>query len=302
MENDPKQTVLIVDDEVSNLLALNKILSSDYAVFFAKSGEEALSMVADNPPDLILLDVVMPNMNGFDMLVKLKHNLDTADIPVVFITGMNDEASEKHGFASGAVDYIIKPFSGTIVKARVDKHMQLARKMRLNEALGRTDTLTGMPNRRAFDEHADREWKRCIRDQLQISFLMIDIDRFNIYNDTYGHAQGDALLKTVAQIFTSAVQRPSDLAARIGGEEFGVLLLDTHLEGALLVAEKIRADVSAAWAPGVYGGALASVTVSIGVASGIPRPGDSFSDFYAQADANLYVAKEQGRNRIFSRH
>jgi putative two-component system response regulator len=141
MENDPKQTVLIVDDELSNLLALNKILSSDYAVFFAKSGEEALSVVADNQPDLILLDVVMPNMNGFDMLAKLKRNLETADIPVVFITGMDDEASKKHGFALGAVDYIIKPFSGSIVKARVDKHMQLARKMCLNETLGRKNRL-----------------------------------------------------------------------------------------------------------------------------------------------------------------
>jgi diguanylate cyclase (GGDEF)-like protein len=168
------------------------------------------------------------------------------------------------------------------------------------ERLGLIDPLTNIPNRRCFDDRLDIEWRRAIREKKPISFLMMDVDKFKNYNDTYGHPQGDTLLRTIAKIFTSATRRPMDLAARIGGEEFGVLLPDTILEGALEVAEEIRSHVEATRIPTANGSTITTVTISIGVATHIPGEESTIEAFIAQADTNLYTAKETGRNRVCS--
>jgi diguanylate cyclase (GGDEF)-like protein len=298
LEANEKNSVLIVDDERSNLAVLNKLLSGEYTVLTAKSGEEALKRVRENLPDLMLLDIMMPGMSGFDVLTRLKEYEDTKNIPVIVITGLDSEDDEERGFFLGAVDYITKPFKNAIVAARVRTHMKIVRQMRTIEMLGLIDPLTGISNRRGFDNRIDIDWRKCARDRSPISFLMMDLDKFKAYNDTYGHPQGDALLRAVAGIFSAAARRPSDLAARLGGEEFGVLLPDTDAEGALAIAELIRSRVEALRLPAADGSGTTSATISIGLVSTVPQENESFRDFISKADENLYTAKNSGRNRI----
>jgi diguanylate cyclase (GGDEF)-like protein len=299
MESNGKYRVLVVDDEKSNLMVLHKILSPEYTIFTAKSGGEGLRRAAADRPDLILLDIIMPDMDGFEVLKKLKESPDTFNIPVVFITGLDTEADEERGLLLGAVDYITKPFKNAIVIARVKTHIQIVRQIRMIERLGLVDPLTDIPNRRCFDDRLRTEWKRAIRDKKPIAFMMMDVDKFKAYNDTYGHPQGDVLLKTIAGIFASAARRPGDLAARLGGEEFGVLLPDTDLSGALEIAEDIRSRVESTRVPAAEG-KITAATISIGVVSLVPSKADSIEDLIAQADRCLYTAKKTGRNRICS--
>jgi diguanylate cyclase (GGDEF)-like protein len=300
MKTASKYTILIVDDEKANLVVLNRILSEDYGIFTAKTGEIAFRLAETQKPDMILLDILLPDINGFDVLVKLKGSSATKNIPVICITGLESEGDEEKGFRLGAVDYIIKPFRSSIVKARVRTHMDIVRQMRAVEKLGLTDPLTNIPNRRSFDDRLDVEWRRAIRETVPISLLMLDIDKFKNYNDTYGHPQGDTLLREVAKIFLTKARRPADLPARIGGEEFGILLPDTNLEAARLLAEEIRSDVEALRVSTEDGRTMTGATISIGVVSTTPERNDSAKDFVSCADENLYAAKTGGRNRVYS--
>jgi diguanylate cyclase (GGDEF)-like protein len=197
------------------------------------------------------------------------------------------------------VDYITKPFKNALVTARVRTHIQIIHQMRMIERLGLVDPLTDIPNRRCFDDRIGVEWRRAIREQRPVAFMMMDVDKFKAYNDTYGHPQGDTLLKTIARIFTAAARRPGDMAARLGGEEFGVLLPDTGLEGALEIAEDIRSRVQAARIP-TADGKITTVTISIGVVSQVPSVDAALEAFIAQADGYLYTAKKTGRNQVCS--
>lgn len=291
-------SILIVDDEKSNLEILSNILQPNHTVYVAKSGEMALKRAMQDCPDLILLDIIMPDMNGFEVLARLKENDATRGIPVIFITGLDNVKDEEKGFYLGAVDYITKPFHATIVKARVETHLKIVSQMRTIERFGLTDALTGLPNRRSFDTQFGIEWGHAVREKRQISLLMMDIDNFKIYNDTYGHPQGDVLLKTIAKIFTATLKRTTDLVFRWGGEEFTVLLPDTDLNGASTVAERIRTKVEAAVIPQLYGGGTTSITISLGVASATPNAESSADDFIQESDRALYAAKESGRNAV----
>jgi diguanylate cyclase (GGDEF)-like protein len=291
------KTILVVDDEKSNLLLLHHILTPDYTILTAKSGQEALDRIAAAPPDLILLDIIMPDMDGFEVIRRLKDNPDTRHIPVIFITGLDSDADEETGLNLGALDYITKPFKEAIVRARVRTHMRLIHHMRLIERLGLLDPLTGLANRRSFDESMAREWASAAREQTPISLLMMDVDKFKTYNDTYGHPQGDTLLKTLGGLIQSAARRPLDLAARIGGEEFVVLCPATTHPGALEIAEQLRAAVAAATVPTVNH-VSTSATISIGVATLTPDANDSAQAFIELADKRLYAAKTGGRNRV----
>ncbi|MDR3338109.1 MAG: diguanylate cyclase, partial [Treponema sp.] len=304
MEDNDKYRILVIDDEKTNLMVLNELLSPDYTVLTAKSGGEGLDLAAQERPDLILLDIVMPGMNGFEALKALKDSPETQSIPVIIITGLDNDLDEEKGLQLGAVDYISKPLKNAIVLARVRTHIQIVQHIRTIERLGLIDPLTNIPNRRCFDDRLAVEWRRAIREKKPIAFMMMDVDKFKTYNDTYGHPQGDTLLRTIAKIFNSAARRPVDLAARLGGEEFGVLLPDTALEGALEVAEEIRSRVEAARIPAASGAdsgtVITAVTISIGVTSQVPAEEAGREAFIAQADANLYIAKETGRNRVCS--
>lgn len=292
-----KYHILLIDDEKSNLMVLNTILSAEYTIFIAKSGQEGLSRAMMDKPDLILLDILMPEMNGFEVLKHLKESVDTNAIPVIIITGLDDEAHEEKGFQLGAVDYIRKPFKDTIIKARIKTHIQIIHQLRTIERLGMMDGLTNIPNRRCFNDHINMEWWRAMREQKPLSFMMIDVDKFKAYNDTYGHPQGDTLLQTLAQILSAAAMRSTDLAARLGGEEFGLLLPNTALSAALGIAEKLRATVETTQIPTVDG-RITSVTISVGVVSLVPSEAITMGAFIATADSNLYTAKKNGRNQV----
>ncbi|MDR2536116.1 MAG: diguanylate cyclase [Treponema sp.] len=297
MEDIKNYRILIIDDEKINLMILNTILAPDYTIFITKSGREGLYLAMTNKPDLILLDIIMPEMDGFQVLKALKTSENTRHIPVIVITSLDNEKDEEKGLILGAVDYIRKPLKNIIVKARVKTHIQIIQQIRISERLSMLDGLTNIPNRRCFNERISMEWGRSLRDKKPLSFIMLDIDNFKGYNDTYGHPQGDALLRTVAQIFAAIALRSTDFAARLGGEEFGVLLPDTDLNAAVQIAENIRIAVETTPIPTVEG-KITAATVSAGVISTIPSQSISIEEFITIGDKNLYIAKKRGKNQV----
>lgn len=297
MSTKEKRKILVVDDERSNIDALSYILKPRYTVLVAKDGLTAIEVAKSRSPDLILLDIVMPGMNGFEVLSALKESDETRPIPVIFITGRDSFKDEEKGFALGAVDYVTKPFHNSIVEARVKTHIQMIEYIQMIEHLCMIDALTNIPNRRHFDNRLSTEWEKAFREKTPVGMLMIDVDRFKDYNDTYGHLQGDKLLQAIVGIITQALKRPTDFAARWGGEEFAVLLPDTDSDGAFMVAERIREDIQRAVIP-CSDGTGTRITVSIGVDSEIPASGDASGSLIYGADEALYAAKEAGRNIV----
>jgi diguanylate cyclase (GGDEF)-like protein len=295
--NDKK--ILIVDDEKMNIIALAYFLKPQYEVIVAVDGASALEAAEKHIPDLILLDIIMPDMNGFDVLVKLKNSAATMNIPVIFLTGLSDAGDEEKGLSLGAVDYITKPFNQSVVYARIKTHLKMVDYIRTIEKLCMLDTLTGLSNRRGFDTRMDVEWGRAYRERRTLGLIMLDIDNFKIYNDTYGHPQGDILLQTLADVINKTLNRPADFAARWGGEEFMILLPDTAIEGTVNIAEQIRMNIKDTIVP-CADGTKTSTTVSLGAVSIIPDEGDSSADFIAGVDKLLYAAKENGRNQTCS--
>jgi len=299
MNDAKKNSVLIVDDENANIMALTHILNSEYTIYAAKNGHKAIEAAEKYLPDVILLDIIMPEMDGHAVISALKDAEKTRDIPVVFITGLSNAGDEEKGLVLGAADYISKPFSPAIVKLRVRNQIKMLNQLRMIELLSMMDQLTSIQNRRGFDNRMEMEWIRAIMENAFISFLIMDVDKFKVYNDTYGHPQGDRVLQTVAKTVTQSLDRPGDYAARWGGEEFVVLLPNTDSNVAMTIAEKIRLNVSNAVIP-CEDGSETRVTVSIGVNTQAPQQNNSRDDFIAEADKALYKAKESGRNRVCS--
>ncbi|MBF0379903.1 MAG: response regulator [Magnetococcales bacterium] len=213
-----RSKILIVDDERLNINVLNNILKDDYQIKVAVNGKQAIERALSDPqPDMILLDIIMPGFNGFEVCKQLKQNPDTANIPVIFITAKDSEKDEIQGLEVGAINFLTKPVRPAIVKARVKNHLTILQQRRdlekLNKqilALSQTDGLTNIPNRRRFDEFLSQEWVRCQRSQRAVSLLMMDIDHFKLYNDHYGHAGGDSCLKQVAEMLSNTMRRPPD--------------------------------------------------------------------------------------------
>jgi diguanylate cyclase (GGDEF)-like protein len=291
--------VLIIDDDKRYLQSLEALLQPQYDVISDCDSLNTLGIAMTQHPYLILLDLMMENINGFQVIQELKQNLETADIPVIVVTGSHESRDETMCLRLGAVDYITKPYNPEIVRARVHTHVELKRQKELLKTLSYQDGLTGIANRRYFDDTLIREHRRCLRTGSYLSALMIDIDFFKKYNDIYGHLTGDDCLKLVTQTMASRLNRPSDLLARYGGEEFVCILPGTDLEGAMNVAEDLRTAVIEQQIPhesGIDG----VVTISIGVVSGLPAEGADPRKFLLQADHCLYEAKISGRNRVYS--
>jgi diguanylate cyclase (GGDEF)-like protein len=299
MTSDDKR-ILVVDDEKMNIIALAHFLKPQYEIIVAVDGASALEAAEKHLPDIILLDIIMPDMNGFDVLVKLKNSAATMDIPVIFLTGLSDAGDEEKGLSLGAVDYITKPFNQSVVKARIKTQLKIVEYVHTIEKLCMLDTLTGLSNRRGFDTRMDVEWGRAYRERKTLGLIMLDIDKFKIYNDTYGHPQGDILLQAVAEAIRKTLNRPADFAARWGGEEFMVLLPDTSIEGTVIIAEQIRLNIKNTIVP-CADGKKTSATVSLGADSIIPDEGYSSADLIAEVDKLLYAAKKNGRNRTCSK-
>ena len=296
---DRKQSILIVDDVPSNIKILGDALKEHYHVRAALNAKDALAIASSqDPPDLILLDVVIPEMDGYEICRELKNNDSTRHIPVIFTTSMDQEEDETKGLEAGAVDYITKPFRLPIVKARVKTHIELKVQRDLLRELSMIDTLTRIPNRRRMDELFQLEWKRGQRSRAPISLIMIDIDHFKLYNDTYGHPAGDECLRLVARELSDSMRRSGDFVARYGGEEFVVLLPGNDIAGASNVAETMRQGVKRLELEHKNSPVAKVVTISLGVASVLP---DAFSDpesLLKAADDALYVAKKNGRDRV----
>ncbi len=295
-----KTTILIVDDQPANLMVLARLLKEDYHILAANNGARALEIAAGhNPPILILLDIEMPGMDGYEVCRKLKASERTSGIAVIFVTARDSAEDEEMGFSLGAVDYISKPFQPAIVRARVHNHVTLKIKTDMLEKLSQLDGLTNIPNRRNFEETMHREWARANRSGQPLSLIMMDIDHFKLYNDHYGHGAGDDCLRRVARTLIKTLTRPTDLIARYGGEEFVALLPETDESGALHVAERLRAAVEAAAIPHQCSLTSQFVTLSVGIATHSIRKIKKDSRHLQQsADQALYRAKERGRNRI----
>lgn len=299
----PEQsTILIVDDQAANIRTLAKLLHRDYRIQVATSGQKTLQLAGgEDPPDLILLDIEMPEMNGFDVCRRLKANEQTNSIPIIFVTARNAVEDEEKGFQLGAVDYISKPYHPAIVRARVRNQMELKIKKDMLENLSMQDGLTNIPNRRYFDQQLQEEWQRNLRHSRPISLLMLDIDYFKRYNDHYGHGAGDDCLRRVARKLKDSLSRPMDLVARYGGEEFVVLLPETHEDGALHVANNLRVAIEALAIPHQYSCTASVVTLSIGTAThSQAHPKKNREKLLQAADSALYRAKKKGRNRVCS--
>ena len=295
-----RQTVLIVDDTPANIEMLSEALSDEYEVLFATSGEDALDIAAEQNPDLILLDVIMPDMDGYQVCTRLKEEARTRTIPVIFVTAMDHEDDETKGLNAGAIDYLTKPIRPPIVRARVRNHLELKRYRDSLESLSSTDGLTGIPNRRQFDETLEREWRRARRSSLPLSLILMDVDLFKGYNDHYGHLAGDDCLRQLARVVSACVCRPTDLVARYGGEEFACVLPDTDVAGAVRVGDQMLEKVNTLRLPYAGSAAAEHVTVSLGAATLIPVVGQPAFELIRRADDCLYAAKRNGRNQICS--
>ena len=291
--------ILIVDDIPDNIRVLSRMLVDDgHQVSAATNGRAALKLAASCAPDLILLDVMMPEMDGYQVCAALKADPLLKAIPVIFITALTDTEDETRGLALGAVDYIAKPFKEAIVRLRVRTHLELKRQRDLLSQLSHLDGLTGIPNRRAFDERLDREWRRALRAGEHLAAAMVDIDHFKEYNDAHGHLAGDDCLRRVAEALAAGLERAGDFIARYGGEEFICLLTGVDDQGTAVVAERLRADIESLRLP--HGASPVSpwVTVSVGAAIRRPTQETAPSEVVAAADLQLFTAKRLGRNRV----
>lgn len=318
-----KSNILIVDDKPDNLLVLKGFLETvNCNIITAKSGPEALNVMQGHEFALVLLDVMMTGMDGLELAERMRKSERTKDIPIIFNTAYSlDQGSFFKDYEVGAVDYLLKPIEPVILRSKVRVFLDLYQQKKLlkiqaelleskvNELLilkevnchleniSALDGLTGIPNRRTFDQFIEMNWKNAIREQQPLSLIMADIDFFKAYNDNYGHLRGDDCLILVARSLVSCLKRPNDLIARFGGEEFIALLPNTDKQGALLVAERMRKSIAKLAMKHDQSGVANCVTISLGVAEIIPQPSDLIPDFIRTVDDALYVAKHQGRNK-----
>ncbi|EIJ41982.1 diguanylate cyclase (GGDEF) domain-containing protein [Beggiatoa alba B18LD] len=306
-----KDNILIVDDTLPNLRLLSNMLNEQgYKVRGVTNGKSALTAIHLSPPDLILLDINIPDMNGYEVCEHLKADEQTRDIPVIFISAMHDIIDKVKAFSIGGVDYITKPFHVDEVLARVRTHLTIRhlqkRLEQANQELYRQATLDGLTqiaNRRRFDDYLKQTWQQMVYQHKSMALILADIDYFKAYNDTYGHLQGDDCLKQVAQSIESAVHRSTDLVARYGGEEFAVILPDTEKTGALHIAKQIQAKLQTLALPHSKSSVSQLLTLSIGVASILPQgdsanPNTGVNLLIQKTDNALYQAKSVGRNCI----
>ena len=289
--------ILIVDDAMENIQILHQLLREEHDVLFALSGEKALEIAQNQLPDLILLDAVMPGMDGYAVCRALRASAILSAIPIIFVTALNQPENETQALEAGAVDFITKPFNAAVVRARVRSQLTIKRQADAMRELSLTDTLTGVANRRSFNDTMESEWRRCARDGVAMAVIMADIDHFKDYNDTYGHQAGDLCLQQVSAAMRRCAVRPPDLLARYGGEEFIVLLPQETREGAEVVAQRILDEVRALRIAHAKSSVGPYVTVSLGMASVMPTEGMDASALIRAADALLYRAKHTGRDR-----
>ena len=291
------EKILIVDDSLLQATQLKKIIDDEYDVTIAQTAEDGLRKAKDEDFSLILLDVVMPEMDGFTLLKKLQEELITQNVPVILITSLADAVNEQHGLVLGAVDYITKPYIPLIVKARVNTHVKLYQYRRQIEQQSMTDQLTGVANRRRYDRYSLTKWREAVRLQVPFTICMFDIDHFKAYNDTFGHPAGDKVIAAVAKTVSSHLKRSTDFVARYGGEEFVALSMGDSSEKMFAYLKKIRQAIEDLHIP--HNPDVSEwVTVSVGGVTVVPPAEGNYGFFLQLADTMLYDAKRHGRNRV----
>lgn len=319
MKQNNQGDILVADDQPENVRLLTDVLHTNgYKVRTVLSGNQALQVVESKPPELILLDIIMPDISGFEVCEKLKRNPVTQHIPVIFLSALSNPSDRVKAFEKGGVDYIIKPFFFAEVLCRIKTHitiyrqkrslaMEIAKKEKIQaeleqasrtlERLANLDGLTEVANRRHFDRYLATEFLRLKREKLPLSLIMIDVDDFHSYNNLYGHLEGDDCLIKIVQTMKNVLKRPADLLVRYGGEEFAVILPNTPLNGAIEVAREIQEEISNLAI--IHEDSMVSeyVTLSLGIASMIPTSELSPQNLIKKADVALFQAKKQGKNR-----
>ncbi|MBC7919238.1 MAG: diguanylate cyclase [Rhodoferax sp.] len=295
-----KPRLLVVDDQPINIQVMYQAFAGDYQVFMATGGAQALTICRENPPDLVLLDVVMPDVDGFEVCRQLKAHEATRHIPIIFVTAHTDAAQETHGLSLGAVDFIAKPINPAVVRARVNTQLTLKFQSDLLRRLVFLDGLTSVFNRRYFDQQLGTEWARSARNSSPLSMVLLDVDFFKAFNDRYGHQAGDDCLRMIAATLKAALKRPADLVARYGGEEFACILPDTSYDDALALAAELESQVRKLNIAHESSDIARVVTISLGVASngGTAPSQDGGLQLLKLADAQLYQAKHTGRGRV----
>ena len=294
-----KPTILVVDDMTTTLLLIHDLLKDTYEVKIAKSGTKALEILeSPNDIDLILLDIEMPDINGYDVCKRIKNNETIKNIPIIFITGRTSQEDEEYGLNLGAIDYITKPFNKAIVKLRIKNYLDLKIKNDMLEKLSMYDGLTNIRNRRFFDETFEKTFSEIKRDKKSLAVLMIDIDFFKPYNDNYGHGQGDETLRKVAKALEKTIKRASDFVARYGGEEFVILLKDINKDGVEAVANNLLNAVRELKITHEFSKIENHVTVSIGASFYNSSSDITKLELLLKADETLYNVKNSGRNNF----
>ncbi|RMR58937.1 response regulator [Pseudomonas cichorii] len=313
--------VLLVDDQAMIGEAVRRGLANEESIdfHFCADPHQAIAQAMQIKPTVILQDLVMPGLDGLTLVREYRNNPMTRDIPIIVLSTKEDPLIKSAAFAAGANDYLVKLPDTIELVARIRYHSrsymtllqrdEAYRALRVSQQqlldtnlvlqrLMNSDGLTGLSNRRHFDEYLELEWRRATREQSQLSLMMIDVDYFKAYNDNFGHLEGDEALRQVAKAIRASCSRPSDLPARYGGEEFAMVLPNTTPGGARLLAEKLRQSVMGMNIPHIAPAPGSTLTVSIGVATVIPQNGLNSRQLILDADKGLYLAKHSGRNQV----
>lgn len=291
-----KLLLLLIDDNPQDLRLLGSLIKEQGQILFATSGREGLKLAAERMPDLIMLDVELPDMSGFDVCRELQQNPETRGTSIIFVTSHQSPQHEVAALEAGAVDFISKPFNPPVICARVKTQLTLKRQNKLLQNLVSLDGLTGVFNRRYFDAQIEVEWKRHLRQGHSLGLALVDVDHFKQFNDRFGHSAGDECLKTLARRFQQSARRPGDFVARYGGEEFVFVLPHSEREGIQRFGQRLCAEVLALKIPHPAGGEQ-FVSISLGAVASVPTLDTPLHCLLERADQALYQAKASGRNR-----
>jgi diguanylate cyclase (GGDEF)-like protein len=297
--NNPGE-ILVVEDSRIDTQMIEYSLNDKYTLHFVTDGIQALDFLCNKSiPDLILLDIVIPGLlDGYELCKKIKQEPHLRNIPIIFTTGKTSEDDEIKGLECGAVDYISKPISPPIIQARVKNHIEMKRSREQYESLSFHDALTGIANRRRFDDFLELTWENCQSKKSPLSMILLDIDFFKQYNDHYGHLAGDKALQRVAAGLTESIIRPTDLLARYGGEEFAIIIPHIGISGVRFLAKLIQHCIHDLGIPHEKSSVNSQLTVSMGGATIIPTSESSIETFIKAVDDQLYQAKDNGRNQL----
>ncbi|WP_066351803.1 GGDEF domain-containing response regulator [Aliarcobacter skirrowii] len=302
MIEENRATILIVDDMSTNLMMLSDILKDDYNIKISKTGEKAIELCKNLDIDLVLLDIEMPLMNGYEVCKNLKNYEKTKNIPIIFVSAKNSEEDEEYGLNLGAIDYISKPFSKVIIKARVKNQIKLKQKTELLEKLSNYDGLTNIKNRRYFDDRLTQVYKDSKIKNTNLALMMIDIDFFKPYNDNYGHGKGDEALKIVAKTLENSIlntlDRPNDLVARYGGEEFVVLLSNIDLKELEEISNRLVKAIRDENIEHKFSKVASYLTISLGAVLYKSSNDLSIASIMKSADEALYEVKQKSRDNF----